>query len=210
MEENFSLKFDMSNDEIERAYIKFQNTYTLKKKIIYTIVYLIVIVLGVDLILKNPTSPFGYIATGLGAGILLFNWIQPVLIRKKMLSIIGDMGQETYIMSFFGDRIEIETEIAEEEETEVVAITSHGVIPVEEGSEAAKEIAADPEKVRDDTKIEKSVYRLTETEVTFYEDEKLFHLYLNRSSFYAIPKRCIDEETLVKLKGYIADKALTA
>lgn len=200
----------MSNDEIERAYIKFQNTYTLKKKIIYTIVYLIVIVLGVDLILKNPTSPFGYIATGLGAGILLFNWIQPVLIRKKMLSIIGDMGQETYIMSFFGDRIEIETEIAEEEETEVVAITSHGVIPVEEGSEAAKEIAADPEKVRDDTKIEKSVYRLTETEVTFYEDEKLFHLYLNRSSFYAIPKRCIDEETLVKLKGYIADKALTA
>ena len=101
MEENFSLRFDMSNDEIEKAYIKFQNTFTLKKKIIYTIVYLIVIVLGVDLIIKNSSSPFGYIATGLAAGILLFNWIQPILIRKKMLSILGDMGQETYIMSFF-------------------------------------------------------------------------------------------------------------
>lgn len=210
MEENFSLRFDMSNDEIEKAYIKFQNTFTLKKKIIYTIVYLIVIVLGVDLIIKNSSSPFGYIATGLAAGILLFNWIQPILIRKKMLSILGDMGQETYIMSFFEDKIEIETEIAPEEETEVVAITSHGVIPVEEGSEAAEEIAANPEMVRDDTKIEKSVYRLAGTEVTFYEDEKLFHLYLNRSSFYAIPKRCIDEETLGKLKKYIADKALTA
>lgn len=210
MEENFSLRFDMSNDEIEKAYIKFQNTFTLKKKIIYTIVYLIVIVLGVDLIIKNSSSPFGYIATGLAAGILLFNWIQPILIRKKMLSILGDMGQETYIMSFFDDKIEIETEIAPEEETEVVAITSHGVIPVEEGSEAAEKIAANPEMVRDDTKIEKSVYRLAETEVTFYEDEKLFHLYLNRSSFYAVPKRCIDEETLGKLKKYIADKALTA
>ena len=177
MEEQFSFKFDMDNSEIEKAYIRFQNKFTLKRKLIYTLVYVIVIILGIDLILKNPTSPFGYIAAGLGAGILLFNWIQPVMIRKKMLSILGDMGKETYIMSFFEDKIEISTEIAPEEETEVVAITSHGVMPVEEGSEAAKEIAANPEIVRDDTKIEKSVYRLAENELTFYEDESLFHLY---------------------------------
>lgn len=210
MEELFNIRFDMDNAEIEKAYIRFQNKFTLKKKLIYTVVYIIVIILGIDLILKNPTSPFGYIAAGLGAGILLFNWIQPVMIRKKMLSILGDMGQETYIMSFFEDRIEIATEIAPEQETEIVAITSHGVMPVEEGSEAAKEIAADPGMVRDDTKIEKSVYRLAENELTFYEDESLFHLYLNRSSFYAIPKRCLDEAALAALKEYISDKALGA
>lgn len=210
MEEQFSFKFDMDNSEIERAYIKFQNKFTLKRKLIYTLVYIIVIILGIDLILKNPTSPFGYIAAGLGAGILLFNWIQPIMIRKKMLSILGDMGQETYIMSFFQDKIEISTEIAPEEETEVVAITSHGVMPVEEGSEAAKEIVANPEIVKDDTKIEKSVYRLSENELSFYEDESLFHLYINRSSFYAIPKRCLDEATITALKEYISDKALNA
>lgn len=210
MEEQFSFKFDMDNSEIEKAYIRFQNKFTLKRKLIYTLVYVIVIILGIDLILKNPTSPFGYIAAGLGAGILLFNWIQPVMIRKKMLSILGDMGKETYIMSFFEDKIEISTEIAPEEETEVVAITSHGVMPVEEGSEAAKEIAANPEIVRDDTKIEKSVYRLAENELTFYEDESLFHLYINRSSFYAIPKRCLDEAAVSALKEYISDKALNA
>ena len=210
MEEQFSFKFDMDNSEIEKAYIKFQNKFTLKRKLIYTLVYVIVIILGIDLILKNPTSPFGYIAAGLGAGILLFNWIQPVMIRKKMLSILGDMGKETYIMSFFEDKIEISTEIAPEEETEVVAITSHGVMPVEEGSEAAKEIAANPEIVRDDTKIEKSVYRLAENELTFYEDESLFHLYINRSSFYAIPKRCLDDAAVTALKEYISDKALNA
>ena len=210
MEEQFSFKFDMDNSEIEKAYIRFQNKFTLKRKLIYTLVYVIVIILGIDLILKNPTSPFGYIAAGLGAGILLFNWIQPVMIRKKMLSILGDMGKETYIMSFFEDKIEISTEIAPEEETEVVAITSHGVMPVEEGSEAAKEIAANPEIVRDDAKIEKSVYRLAENELTFYEDESLFHLYINRSSFYAIPKRCLDEAAVSALKEYISDKALNA
>ena len=210
MEEQFSFKFDMDNSEIEKAYIRFQNKFTLKRKLIYTLVYVIVIILGIDLILKNPTSPFGYIAAGLGAGILLFNWIQPIMIRKKMLSILGDMGQETYIMSFFEDRVEVATEIAPEEETEVVAITSHGVMPVEEGSEAAKEIAANPEIVRDDTKIEKSVYRLAENELTFYEDESLFHLYINRSSFYAIPKRCLDDAAVTALKEYISDKALNA
>ena len=210
MEEQFSFKFDMDNSEIEKAYIRFQNKFTLKRKLIYTLVYVIVIILGIDLILKNPTSPFGYIAAGLGAGILLFNWIQPVMIRKKMLSILGDMGKETYIMSFFEDKIEISTEIAPEEETEVVAITSHGVMPVEEGSEAAKEIDANPEIVRDDTKIEKSVYRLAENELTFYEDESLFHLYINRSSFYAIPKRCLDDAAVTALKEYISDKALNA
>ena len=113
-------------------------------------------------------------------------------------------------MAFFEDRIEISTEIAPEQETEVVAITSHGVMPVEEGSEAAKEIAANPEMVRDDTKIEKSVYRLAENELTFYEDDSLFHLYLNRSSFYAIPKRCLNETDIAALKKYISDKALNA
>ena len=83
MEELFNIRFDMDNSEIEKAYIRFQNKFTLKKKLIYTVVYIIVIILGIDLILKNPTSPFGYIAAGLGAGILLFNWIQPVMIRKK-------------------------------------------------------------------------------------------------------------------------------
>ena len=132
----FSITFDAKTEEIAEAYTAFQNRYTLRKKIIYTVVYLIVIVLGVDLIIKNYTSPAGYIATGLAAGILLFNWIKPLTVKKRLMQTLSELNDETYTMNFYDDKLTVETIIDKSAETETVAITSTGVYTVEEGSEA--------------------------------------------------------------------------
>ncbi|MBR5089588.1 MAG: hypothetical protein IK093_09170 [Ruminiclostridium sp.] len=210
MNENVSVTFDNTPEEIEAAYKAFHNKYTLKKKLIYTVIYLIVVVLAVDLIIKDMTNPAGYIAGGLGLGILVFNWIKPVLIRRKMMQGLAELGtDERYTMTLYDDRIEIETEITSaEQETETVAITTHGVFPVEEGSDAAKELAEHPELVRDDTQIEKTVYRLTETEICMSDRHDLLLMFVNRSYIHAVPKRCLSADEVLAFKAYFEEKGL--
>lgn len=206
----FEVRFDAHTDEIETAYKAFQSRYTLKKRILYTFVYLIVLVLGVDLIVKNPTGLPGYIASGLAAGILFFNWIKPITIRKKLVRTLSELDDEIYTASFCDDRIEIETVIekAEDEEaTETVVLTATGVYPAEEGSPAA-EAAAEAEKSAEkaDEPIPKTVYRLSETEIFFEEKDGLFLLFVNRSYIHTIPTRCLSEEQAARIREYFEEK----
>lgn len=201
----FQITFDASSGEIETAYKAFQTKYALKKRIIYTIVYAIVIVLGVDLIIKNPSSPAGFIATGLAAGILLFNWIKPVTIRKKLIKTLDELNDETYKMSFFDTKLEIETIIDESAPTETVAITSSGVYTIEEGSEAEKEIPADALKKEE---IPKTVYQLSETDICFEEKDGLFMLFINRSFIHTIPVRCLSDGEQKMVRDYFTEKGL--
>ena len=208
--EILKIRFDNTPEEIEEAYKEFHNKYTLRRKIIYTVIYLIVLVLAADLIVKNPTSPIGYIAGGLSLGILVFNWVKPVLIRKKMMHGMAELGtDETYNMTLYEDRIEIETEITPADvQTETVAITTHGVFTVEEGSEAAREIAENPGLVQDDTQIAKTVYRLAETEIAMADRKEMILVFVNRSYIHAIPKRCLSDKELLDLKAYFEEKSL--
>lgn len=209
--EILKVRFDNRPEEIEEAYKEFHNRYTLRRKIIYTVIYLIVIVLAADLVVKNPTNPTGYIAGGLALGILVFNWVKPVLIRKKMMQGMAELGtDEVYNMSLFEDRIEVETEITptDDAETETVAITSQGVIKVEDGSDAAKELAEHPEMIRDDTKVEKTVYRLAETEIVLSDRKELLLMFVNRTYIHAIPKRCLGDKEILEFKAYFEEKGL--
>lgn len=201
----FSITFDAKTEEIAEAYTAFQNKYTLRKKIIYTVVYLIVVVLGIDLIIKNPSNLAGYIATGLALGILLFNWIRPVMIKKKLMRTLSELGDETYVMSFYDDKLTVETIIDKSAETETVAITSTGIYTVEEGSEAEKELMENPPK---EEEIQKSVYNLSETEVSFMEKNSIFMVFLNRAFIQTIPMRCLSEEEQQQVRNYFSEKGL--
>lgn len=201
----FSITFDANTEEIAEAYTAFQNKYTLRKKIIYTVVYLIVVVLGIDLIIKNPSSPPGYIATGLALGILLFNWIKPVMVKKKLMKTLSELGDETYVMSFYDDKLTVETIIDKSAETETVAITSTGIYTVEEGSEAEKELKENPPK---EEEVQKSVYKLSETDIFFEEKNGIFMVFLNRSFIQTIPARCLSEEEQQQVRSYFEEKGL--
>lgn len=209
--EILKVRFDNTPVEIEAAYKAFHDKYTLRRKIIYTVIYLIVIVLAADLIVRDQANIAGYIAGGLALGILIFNWVKPVLIRKKMLQGMAELGtDETYNMSLFEDRIEIETEITPADaKTETVAITTHGVYPVEEGSEAAKELAEHPELVQDETQIAKTVYRLAETEIFMADRKDLLLVFVNRSYIHAVPKRCLGDKQMLEFKAYFEEKGLS-
>ncbi len=207
----FNIRFTADTPEIEKGYKAFQNRYLLKRKVLYTIVYVIVLILGIDLIVKNPSGIPGYIASGLALGILLFNWIKPVMIRKKLMASLDALGtSEEYVMTFFDSKIEVETIIDPNAQTETVAITPNGIYTVEEGSEAEKDL---PEAVKDQpqaSEIEKSVYRLSETELALDEKDRLLLIYINRSNFQTIPLRCLSDEQAELVRNYFSERGLTA
>ena len=201
----FSITFDAKTEEIAEAYTAFQNRYTLRKKIIYTVVYLIVVVLGIDLIIKNPANPAGFIATGLAAGILLFNWIKPLTVKKKLMQTLSELNDETYVMSFYDDKLVVETIIDVSADTETVAITPTGVYTVEEGSEAEKELTENPPK---EEEIQKSTYNLSETEIFFEEKNGIFMVYFNRAFIQTIPVRCLSADEQQQVRSYFSEKGL--
>lgn len=203
----FDIRFTAETPEIETGYKAFQNRFLLKKKVLYTIVYVIVLVLGIDLIVKNPTGMAGYIASGLSLGILLFNWIKPIMIRKKLMASLDALGtSEEYEMSFYDNKIEVETIIDPNAETETVAITANGIYTVEEGSEAEKELT---EEVKI-PEVERSIYRLSETELALDEKNGLLIIYINRSNFQTIPLRCLSDEDAGKVREYFSERGLVA
>lgn len=203
----FEIRFTADTPEIETGYKAFQNRFLLKKKVLYTIVYVIVLILGIDLIVKNPTGIAGYIASGLSLGILLFNWIKPIMIRKKLMASLDALGtSEEYEMSFYDNKIEVETIIDPNAEMETVAITANGIYAVEPGSEAEKELT---EEVKT-PEVERSIYRLSETELALDEKNGLLLIYINRSNFQTIPLRCLSEEDAGKVREYFSERGLLA
>ena len=119
------------------------------------------------------------------------------------------LAEYFYAVTLYDDRIEIETEITSaDKETEIVEINSGGVFPVEEGSEAAKEIAENPDLVKDETQVEKTVYRLAETEIVMSDVKDLILIFVNRSFIHAVPKRCLGTDEMLAFKAYFEEKGL--
>ena len=129
------------------------------------------------------------------------------MVRKKMMNTLDALGtREEYQASFYDNRIEVETIIDPNAETETVAVTPNGVYTVEEGSEAEKEL---PEVIPQ-TEIEKSVYKLAETELLLEEKNGLLLIFINRATFQTIPLRCLSEEQTEQVRSYFSERSLTA
>lgn len=195
--EDFKVSYDNSNEEIEKAFIRFQRKYMLRRKIIYSVVFLIAAALALDLMIKNSESMFGYIAFVLSLAMLCVTWMRSYFVRKRLLKTLESLGGETYEATFCGDRIEIDTLLLEEEKTETVAVSAVGVMTVGE------EFDVPPEQ---ETKQEKTVLDFTGNTIDSDETDSLFLLFVNRSLIYCIPKRCLSGEEIETLRQYLDDK----
>ena len=200
--EKFEIKYDNTLPEIETGYKLFQRKYMMKRNIIFTVVYAIAAAVGVDFLVHafmegNYANMAGYILLVLGLGMIFSTWARPYYARKKLMKTLESFGEEKYTAKFEDTRIVIDTEILPEEETETVAVTSRGVMTMDQDMEIPEE-----QKIKHDkTKIE-----LRSNTLDSMETEELFLLFLNRSLIYIFPKRCLTDEEKIKLKSYFDDK----
>lgn len=200
--EKFEIKYDNTLSEIETGYKLFQRKYMMKRNIIFTAVYTIAAAIGVDFIVHsfmegNYTNMAGYILLVIGLGMIFSTWARPYYARKKLMKTLESFGDEKYTAKFEDTRIVIDTEILPEEETETVAVTSMGVMTMDQDMEIPEE----QEIKHDKTKIE-----LRSNTLDSMETDELFLLFLNRSLIYIFPKRCLTDEEKNKVKNYFDDK----
>ena len=201
------ISYNMELSEIDEGFKLFYKKYQLKRTIIFTIVYAIAAVLGVDMVIRNPQNFYGYLLIGSGIGLIFMQWYRPVMIRKKLINTLSSMSQETYETEIFSDKITITT-IVEETAEEV------------EKSEEASEEATDTEEKAEEAEGEAEENVSSEPEAVvshFYfgsdlmdamENEKMFLLFVNKSLIYIYPKRCLTEDEQNTLRDIFTDKAI--
>lgn len=205
------ISYNMELSEIGEGFKLFYKKYQMKRSIIFTIVYGIATILGIDMIIRNWQNFYGYLLVGIGVGLIFMQWYRPVAIRKKLIATLSSMSQESYETEIFNDKLTITTIVAPEE-----------TVVVSESGEKAE--VKEEEKASDETDVEGSEYSEdaenseSETVVsTFYfgsdlmeamENDDMFLLFVNKSLIYIYPKRCLTEEEQNTLRDIFTDKAI--
>ena len=195
------INYNNTIPEIKRAYSLFRRKYAIKRMLPMTIAFSIAIVLGANMVWLNPTGIAGIILTAMSAGLLISMWTRPVLAQKKLIQTIEAMGEERYEARFYDDRVEVDTEILPDTETETVAISRHGVDVVKNPEILEK---AEENLIQSET----SVIGVATEELFSVEDSEIFCLFVNRALIYIFPKRCLSEEQTAQLRKYFDDKGI--
>lgn len=195
--EKTEIKYNNTLPEIETGYKLFQHKYMLKRNIMFSLVYAIAAGIGISFIIHDYTNFPGYILFVIGLGMIFSTWARPYYARKRLIKTLESFSDEKYSAVFEDTRIVIDTEILPEDQTETVAITSSGVMTMDQDMEIPEEQEIKHEK----TKIE-----LRSNTLDSMETPEMFLLFVNRSLIYIFPKRCLTEEEIGKLKNYFEDK----
>ena len=200
MEEKLlQIEYSMNLDEISDGFKLFQRKYQLKRTILFTIVYVIALILGIDFLIRDINNFYGYVLVGLSAGLIFYAWYKPVLIRRKMISTISSLAEETYISEFYKDKIKITTRIMPEDEANP-----------EENSEAVEKSDAEQNYGEESHKKEDIVTTLYfgSDYLDALENENMFLLFVNKRLIYIYPKRCLSDEEQDKLREILKEKAI--
>lgn len=200
MEERLlQIKYSMNLDEISEGFKLFQRKYQLKRTILFTIVYLIAFVLGVDFIIRDLNNFYGYVLVGLSLGLIFYAWYKPVLIRKKMISTISSLAEETYISEFYRDKIKITTQILPEE--------SEKSDDTNTDNNSGNENEADESESQKEEDVVTTLYFGSDY-LDALENEMMFLLFVNKRLIYIYPKRCLSDEEQDKLREILKEKAI--
>ena len=200
MEEKLlQIEYSMNLDEISDGFKLFQRKYQLRRTILFTIVYVIALILGIDFLIRDINNFYGYVLVGLSAGLIFYAWYKPVLIRRKMISTISSLTEETYISEFYKDKIKITTRILPEDEANP-----------EENSEAVEKSDAEQNFGEESQKEEDVVTTLYfgSDYLDALENENMFLLFVNKRLIYIYPKRCLSDEEQDKLREILKEKAI--
>lgn len=200
MEEKLlQIEYSMNLDEISDGFKLFQRKYQLRRTILFTIVYVIALILGIDFLIRDINNFYGYVLVGLSAGLIFYAWYKPVLIRRKMISTISSLAEETYISEFYKDKIKITTRIMPEDEANP-----------EENSEAVEKSDAEQNYGEESQKEEDVVTTLYfgSDYLDALENENMFLLFVNKRLIYIYPKRCLSDEEQDKLREILKEKAI--
>ncbi len=194
------IKYSMTLDEIGEGFSLFQKKYQFKRNIIYTVVYLIALVLGVDFVIRDNANFYGYLLIGIAGGMTFLTWYKPVMIKRKLLATLSSLSEETYISEIYSDRIVITTVIQQDESADSEEAG--------EDKSAVSEQAGNSEEKQSEPTEDVTELFFGSDYIDALENDKMFLLFVNRRLIYLYPKRCLTDEEQERIRGLLTEKAL--
>ncbi|MGN1110341.1 MAG: YcxB family protein [Oscillospiraceae bacterium] len=166
-----TFSYDNTSEETDEAIRTFRKTFGSKRGWIMTAAYIVMMIAASVLLAFNPTQPVLYLALGLCVIFLVLTISAPSRRRKKLVKRIESMPPEDYVCELYSDKVIIKTYIREQDGVKV----------------------ENPEPV-----IQLFPFR-GEYLLDFDENNSAVLLFVNGSSFFCFPKRCLTEEQKAKL-----------
>ena len=178
-----SFSYDNNTSETDEALRTFRKMFGSKRGWIMTAAYIVMLIAATVLTVFNPKQPVLYLAIGLCVVFLVLTVSAPARRRKKIIKRIESMPPEDYECGLFSDKVIIKTFIRENGESE---------------AEQDKQ----PEPV-----IQTLPFR-GEYLMDFAENDSAILLFVNGSTFFCFPNRCLTQEQQDKLKDILGKSVM--
>ena len=106
----FSINYDVTIDEIKTAFMLRWRKYSIRRTIMFSLVFLIATVLFVNMMFDGEVrTMIGGVGAGLAMGFMINLWLKPRRILKRLITALEMLGDEKYTAMFGDTTIEIET-----------------------------------------------------------------------------------------------------
>ncbi len=183
-------EYSISNDEENIAFKQFQKKYVFKKNLIKSVLFLILLGLFIDQVVRKPDYTMGWVLITICAAFLFLIWYNPYKIRKNLMKALKEIENDVYEFElypeyfsiktlYFSDNDEV-TSLSQLEENEEDQITPSEVAP--------REVYFDKEDVAID------------------EIEEMFVIYIKKQTLYSLPKRIISSIQQEEMRKIFTDK----
>lgn len=172
LEKEYQIPFEL----FEKSFTQWQKKFVYPRTHIMSILFLILGVIYIVSIVKEPSNTTAYLLMGACFALAGINWYNPKKVKRTVLETVKSMEDERYRLALYDTCIEISTIIEIE--------------PTEE-SEAEKEIFGDvPEETIESTKL------YFNNGLKILEYDEYFIVYQIKEMYYVVPKESFSDEEL--------------
>lgn len=181
-----SFSYDNTLEEIDGAMKTYQQHFRSRRNTFAMIAYTLLTAAVTAAIVLDPKNILAYGALLFCAWGLYYSLTDKKRTRKKTIDALKDMNPEDYRVSFFENRVEIETLVHEK--------TNEVSLKIDE--DADEEIISPL----------KNVFRYGDDVLEFFENDESLLLIYNKHQIYCFPKRCMTTEQENELQKLLTDK----
>lgn len=189
-----SIDYDVASEEENTAFKEYQRKFTTKGKIIKSALFFIIGLLFIYRIIMDSSYTLGWGLMGVSFLMAIYIWINPILIRKNLLKALKNIEGDKYRFELYEDYFSIKT---------IKFADGHDVIlPVEDENKVKS--TNEPEESEDSTpeKIPPRIVKIKEDPVEVIEKEDVFIIFLIKHTYYTLPKRCMDDNTISIIRNF--------
>ncbi|MDO5560369.1 MAG: hypothetical protein Q4F95_12330 [Oscillospiraceae bacterium] len=181
------------------AFKDFQKKFVYPKNYIMTVVLAFIAVSYTSSLIKNPGNSVCVLIIILCAGLIFGMWMNPVMIRNKLMKSVSGIQNDRYIAEFSDDCLYISTTDCDEFENTADAAQEE-TNDHDDEQEDEDDFFKEPEEKISDS-IPKTQINFIHDDIRTLEKNDYFLVYIVKKTFYVVPKNIFTHDEIETIKN---------